>query len=105
MLNDNLFEVLAEPNRRTILDYLRVKECTVGEIVELMQLSQPGVSKHLRILRDAGLVSLRKEAQKHVYSLNAKPLEEIHDWLGPYRQFWTNKLDDLERLLDEDEAP
>ncbi|EGG36378.1 ArsR/SmtB family transcription factor [Paenibacillus sp. HGF5] len=105
MLNDNLFEVLAEPNRRTILDYLRVKECTVGEIVELMQLSQPGVSKHLRILRDAGLVSLRKEAQKHVYSLNAKPLEEIHDWLEPYRQFWTNKLDDLERLLDEDEAP
>ncbi|MHA2853929.1 ArsR/SmtB family transcription factor [Paenibacillus lautus] len=105
MLSDNLFEVLAEPNRRTILDYLRVKECTVGEIVELMQLSQPGVSKHLRILRDAGLVSLRKEAQKHVYSLNAKPLEEIHDWLEPYRQFWTNKLDDLERLLDEDEAP
>lgn len=98
MLNDNLFEVLAEPNRRTILDYLRVKECTVGEIVDLMQLSQPGVSKHLRILRDAGLVSLRKEAQKHVYSLNAKPLEEIHDWLEPYRQFWTNKL-------DEDEAP
>ena len=69
-----------------------------------MQLSQPGVSKHLRILRDAGLVSLRK-AQRHVYSLNAKPLEEIHDWLEPYRQFWTNKLDDLERLLDEDEAP
>lgn len=87
------------------MDYLRVKECTVGEIVELMQLSQPGVSKHLRILRDAGLVSLRKEAQRHVYSLNAKPLEEIHDWLEPYRQFWTNKLDDLERLLDEDEAP
>lgn len=87
------------------MDYLRVKECTVGEIVDLMQLSQPGVSKHLRILRDAGLVSLRKEAQRHVYSLNAKPLEEIHDWLEPYRQFWTNKLDDLERLLDEDEAP
>ncbi|MGW8823192.1 ArsR/SmtB family transcription factor [Paenibacillus lautus] len=105
MLNDNLFEVLAEPNRRTILDYLRVKECTVGEIVDLMQLSQPGVSKHLRILRDAGLVSLRKEAQRHVYSLNAKPLEQIHDWLEPYRQFWTNKLDDLERLLDADEAP
>lgn len=105
MLNDNLFEVLAEPNRRTILDYLRVKECTVGEIVDLMQLSQPGVSKHLRILREAGLVSLRKEAQRHVYSLNAKPLEEIHHWLEPYRQFWTNKLDDLERLLDEDESP
>lgn len=105
MLNDNLFGVLAEPNRRTILDYLRVKECTVGEIVDLTQLSQPGVSKHLRILRDSGLVSLRKEAQRHVYSLNAKPLEEIHDWLEPYRHFWTNKLDDLERLLDEDETP
>ncbi|MGG4103744.1 metalloregulator ArsR/SmtB family transcription factor [Paenibacillus lautus] len=104
MLNDNLFEVLAEPNRRTILDHLRVKEYTVGEMVDLVQLSQPGVSKHLRILREAGLVSLRKEAQRHVYSLNAKPLEEIHDWLEPYRQFWTNKLDDLERLLDEDEA-
>ncbi|MDH6672508.1 DNA-binding transcriptional ArsR family regulator [Paenibacillus sp. LBL] len=104
MMNDNLFEILAEPNRRTILDYLRVKECTVGEIVDLMPLSQPGVSKHLRILREAGLVSLRKEAQTHVYSLNARPLEEIHYWLEPYRKFWSNKLDDLERILDQDES-
>jgi len=101
MMNDKLFEVLAEPNRRRILDYLRVKERTVSELVELFPLSQPGMSKHLRILREAGLVLVRKEAQKHVYALNARPLREIHDWFEPYREFWSNKLDDLERHLDE----
>lgn len=103
MKTDKLFEVLAEPNRRIILDYLRIQERSVGELVELSSLSQPGVSKHLRILRDAGLVSVRSEAQKHLYSLNGKPLEEIHDWLEPYRKYWSDKLDDLEEFLDSGE--
>ncbi|MBW7455349.1 ArsR/SmtB family transcription factor [Paenibacillus sepulcri] len=103
MKPDNLFEILAEPNRRTILDYLRVKERSVGELVALSSLSQPGVSKHLRILRDAGLVSVRKDARKHLYILSAQPLAEIDHWLEPYRQFWSNKLDDLVRQLDEEE--
>ncbi|WP_169090905.1 ArsR/SmtB family transcription factor [Paenibacillus sp. PL91] len=102
MKNDKLFEILAEPNRRSILDYLRAGERSVGELVAISSLSQPGVSKHLRILREAGLVAVRKDAQKHLYRLNAKPLEEISDWLEPYRLFWSNKLDDLERMLDEE---
>ncbi|GAB6929196.1 metalloregulator ArsR/SmtB family transcription factor [Paenibacillus sp. JCM 10914] len=104
MMNDKLFEVLAEPNRRIILDHLRHGERTVGEIVEIMPLSQPGVSKHLRILREAGLVLVRKDAQRHLYRLHAEPLADIHHWLEPYRQFWTNKLEDLERALDQDES-
>lgn len=103
MKNDKLFEALAEPHRRTILDHLREQERSVGELVTISALSQPGVSKHLRILREAGLVTVRKDAQKHLYRLNAKPLEEIQDWLTPYQQFWSNKLDDLERLLDGEE--
>ncbi|MBP1994223.1 ArsR/SmtB family transcription factor [Paenibacillus eucommiae] len=103
MMTDKLFEVLAEPNRRTILDCLRDRERSVGELVAASTLSQPGISKHLRILREAGLVSVRKEAQKHLYRLNAKPLEDIDQWLEPYRQFWSNKLDALEKHLDEEE--
>ncbi|MDQ8737836.1 metalloregulator ArsR/SmtB family transcription factor [Paenibacillus sp. LHD-38] len=103
MKNDKLFEALSEPHRRTILDHLREQERSVGELVTISSLSQPGVSKHLRILREAGLVTVRKDAQKHMYRLNAKPLEDIQDWLTPYQQFWSNKLDDLERLLDEEE--
>ncbi|MDN4593034.1 ArsR/SmtB family transcription factor [Polycladomyces subterraneus] len=103
MKNLNIFEVLAEPNRRRILDYLRVRERTVGELVEQTALSQPGVSKHLRILREAGLVEVRQEAQKRWYRLRPEPLAEIDHWLEPYRQFWSNKLDALEKYLDEEE--
>ncbi|MFC3769005.1 ArsR/SmtB family transcription factor [Paenibacillus sp. GCM10012303] len=103
MNKDKLFEVLAEPNRRRMLDYLRVRERSVGELVALSSLSQPGVSKHLRILREANLVSVRKEAQNHLYRLNAGPLQEIADWFEPYRQFWSSKLDDLEKALDEEQ--
>jgi DNA-binding transcriptional ArsR family regulator len=103
MIKNKLFEVLAEPNRRIILDYLRIQERSVSEIVALLSLSQPGVSKHLMILRNAGLVSVRKDLQKHMYSLNAKPLEEIYNWFEPYRQFWSNKLDNLEKHLDEED--
>lgn len=103
MNKDKLFEVLAEPNRRQILDYLRVRERSVGELVALSSLSQPGVSKHLRILREANLVTVRKEAQIHLYRLNAKPLQEIVDWFEAYRQFWSSKLDELEKSLDEEQ--
>jgi DNA-binding transcriptional ArsR family regulator len=95
------FAVLAEPTRRSILDLLRERERSVGELVERLTVSQPGVSKHLRVLRDAGLVSVRTDAQRRVYGLRAEPLAEIDAWLGPYRAFWSGRLDALERHLDE----
>ncbi|MGG6311431.1 ArsR/SmtB family transcription factor [Paenibacillus macerans] len=103
MNTDQLFEVLAEPHRRKMLDLMLRQERTVGELVQLLPLSQPGVSKHLRVLREAGLVTLRKEAKLHWYRLNPSPLRDIDDWFEPYRQFWSNKLDDLEKHLDEEE--
>ncbi|RAV00222.1 helix-turn-helix transcriptional regulator [Paenibacillus sp. YN15] len=102
MTKDKLFEVLAEPNRRRILDLILVRERSVGELVDLLPLSQPGISKHLRILREAGLVVLRKDAKQHLYRLNPIPLQEIDNWFEPYRRFWSNKLDDLERHLDQE---
>src|SRR4051812_50174596 len=87
------FEVLAEPTRRSILDLLRERERSVGELVERLTISQPGVSKHLRVLREAGLVSVRTEAQRRVYGLRAEPLSEIDAWLEPYRRFWSGRVD------------
>ena len=98
----NMFEVLAEPNRRRILDLIRKRERSVGELVERLSLSQPGVSKHLRALRQAGLVSVRVEAQRRCYRLRAKPLLELEAWLEPYRKFWTSQLDALEEHLDKE---
>ena len=95
------FAVLAEPSRRDILDLLRDGERTVSELVERLDLSQPGVSKHLRVLRDAGLVEARADAQRRYYRLRPEPLAEIDDWLAPYRRLWTRSLDDLERHLEE----
>jgi DNA-binding transcriptional ArsR family regulator len=103
MKNLSIFEVLVEPNRRRILDLLRVRDRTVGEIAEHFSLSQPGISKHLRILREAGLVEVHKHAQQHRYHLRAEPLAEVDNWLEPYRQFWSEKLDALEKYLDEEE--
>ena len=97
------FEVLAEPTRRSILDLLRERERSVGELVERLTISQPGVSKHLRVLRDAGLVSVRTDAQRRVYGLRAEPLSEIDAWLAPYRRLWAKRLDALEQHLDETE--
>jgi DNA-binding transcriptional ArsR family regulator len=97
------FDVLAEPARRDILDLLREGERSVGELVERLSLSQPGVSKHLRVLRDAGLVVVRPDAQRRWYGLRAEPLAEIDAWLGPYRRYWSGRLDALERHLDEEE--
>src|SRR2546425_6372458 len=96
------FEVLAEPNRRRILDLLAEAERPVGDLVERLQLSQPLVSKHLRILRDAGLVSAHVQGQRRRYRLQAGPLAEVDAWLSGYRRFWTNKLDALEQHLEKE---
>ena len=98
------FEVLAEPNRRRILDLLRGGERSVGELVERLGLSQPGVSKHLRVLREADLVTVRHEAQRRWYGVHAEPLTEIDAWLEPYRALWAGHIEALERHLDEKEA-
>jgi len=94
------FEVLAEPHRRHILDLLREGERSVNELVAGLGLSQPGVSKHLRILREAGLVEVRADAQRRLYALRPQPLEELHQWLEPYRRLWGGRLDALEQHLD-----
>ena len=94
------FEVLAEPTRRRILDLLRDDERPVNELVHQLQISQPGVSKHLRVLRDAGLVEVRQDAQRRLYRVRAEPLAEIEEWLAPYRRLWAGTLDALERHLD-----
>ncbi len=95
-----VFEVLAEPNRRRILDLLRQAERPVGDLVRELGLSQPAVSKHLRVLREAGLVDVRSDAQRRLYRVNAAPLRALDDWLAPYRAAWSAHLDDLERHLD-----
>jgi DNA-binding transcriptional ArsR family regulator len=97
------FEVLAEPTRRRILDLLLDGERPVGELVDRLELSQPGVSKHLRVLRDAGLVNVRRDAQRRLYGVRAEPLTEVDAWLAPYRRFWSDRLDALERHLDREE--
>jgi DNA-binding transcriptional ArsR family regulator len=100
-----VFEVLAEPNRRRILDLLRERERPVGELVRALAVSQPAVSKHLRVLREAGLVSARADAQRRLYRVRSEPLHELDDWLEPYRAAWSERLDALERHLDEMEEP
>jgi DNA-binding transcriptional ArsR family regulator len=94
------FEVLAEPVRRRILDLLRERPRLVGELTAELGLSQPGTSKHLRVLRDAGLVRVRPEGQRRWYELVPEPLAEIDAWLAPYRQLWNAHLDALEQHLD-----
>ena len=96
-----LFEIVAEPNRRRILDLLIAHEQPVGQLVRELSVSQPAVSKHLRVLRDAGLVDVRTEGQRRVYRVRPEPLREIDDWLAPYRALWSTALDDLERHLQE----
>jgi DNA-binding transcriptional ArsR family regulator len=97
------FDVLAEPMRRRILDLLRDDERPVGDLVARLGLSQPGVSKHLKVLREAGLVEVRREAQRRLYRVRPEPLVEIDEWLAPYRRRWASTLDALERHLDERE--
>jgi DNA-binding transcriptional ArsR family regulator len=94
------FAVLAEPTRRRILDLLRDEPRSVGDLVSELGLTQPGTSKHLKVLRDAGLVTVRRDAQRRWYELRPDPLAEVDAWLAPYRQLWANRLDALERHLD-----
>jgi DNA-binding transcriptional ArsR family regulator len=89
------FEALADPTRRNILALLRLGEQAAGEMVNALALPQPSVSKHLRVLREAGLVSVRIDGPRRLYSLNPKPLAELDAWLAPYRVFWAEKLDAL----------
>ncbi len=94
------FAVLAEPSRREILDLLRERERSVGELVRGVGLSQPGVSKHLRVLREAGLVGVRVDRQRRLYHLRPEPLGEVDAWLEPFRRLWSGRLDALEAHLD-----
>jgi DNA-binding transcriptional ArsR family regulator len=96
-----MFEIVAEASRRRILDLLREQERPVGELVTALGISQPAVSKHLKVLRDAGLVDVRVDAQRRVYRLRAEPLREIDEWLAPYRAVWRDRLTALERHLDD----
>ena len=96
-----IFEVLAEPNRRRILDLLRSHQRSVGELVDALGISQPAVSKHLRVLKDAGLVDVRPDAQRRLYTLRLEPLMELDLWLASYRSLWEEKLDRLEEYLAE----
>jgi DNA-binding transcriptional ArsR family regulator len=91
------FQVLAEPKRRRILDLLLQDERSVGELVKTLSLSQPAVSKHLRVLREAGLVDVRIDAQRRCYRVRPEPLAEMDEWLAPYRTFWSHKLNQLDK--------
>ncbi|GAA2844578.1 ArsR/SmtB family transcription factor [Nonomuraea rubra] len=97
----SIFAALAEPHRRQILDLLRDGERPAGELVERLDLSQPGVSKHLKVLREAGLVTVREDGKRRLYALRPGPLADVDQWLEPYRVFWSRTLDTLERHLEE----
>ena len=95
------FDALADPNRRHILDLLLERPRMVGELVDQIGISQPGVSKHLRILREAGLVTVRKEAQRRYYEIRTEPLQELDAWLESYRHLWQERFDRLDTYLHE----
>jgi DNA-binding transcriptional ArsR family regulator len=97
------FAVLAEPTRLRILDQLRTSDRSVGELVEALAVSQPTMSKHLKVLREAGFVSSRTAAQQRIYRIEARRLQALDEWLEPYRRLWTRHLDALERHLDNQE--
>ncbi len=97
---DSAFEVIAEPNRRAILSLLVSSEQSVGQIERQLRMSQPTVSKHLRVLRDAGFVESTVDAQRRLYRLKPESLQEIDAWLAPFRRFWSAHVDALERHLD-----
>ena len=101
----SVFEIIAEPNRRAILGLLVSAEQSVGEIERQLRIPQPAVSKHLRVLRDAGLVESTVDAQRRLYRLKPEPLEELEAWLAPFRRFWSAHIDALERHLDRMDRP
>lgn len=103
---ESTFSIVAEPNRRAILSLLLASERSVGDIERELHLSQPSVSKHLRVLRESGFVESRIEAQRRLYRLRPEPLMEIDAWLHPFRRFWSKHVDALEQHLDKmDKAP
>ncbi len=97
---ESAFAILAEPNRRALLKLLATSERSVGELERHLRMPQPSVSKHLRVLRDAGFVASRVDAQRRVYRLRPEPLMELDSWLAPFRRFWSARVDALERHLD-----
>ena len=97
---ESVFEVIAEPNRRAILNLLVSSQQSVGEIEHRLGMAQPTVSKHLRVLREAGFVEARVDAQRRLYRLKPEPLQEVDAWLAPFRRFWSVHVDALERHLD-----
>ncbi len=97
---ESAFAIIAEPSRRAILNLLASSARTVGDIEEQLDLSQPSVSKHLRVLREAGFVEATVDAQRRLYRLRAEPFQEIDDWLAPFRRFWSMRVDALEKHLD-----
>ena len=100
---ESTFAVIAEPHRRAILSMLSSSERSVGELVHHLRLPQPSVSKHLRVLREGGFVESRVEAQRRVYRLTPKPLQEIDAWLAQFRRFWSKHVDALEQHLEQQE--
>src|SRR5687768_8234273 len=97
---ESAFAILAEPSRRAILSLLAASERSVGELEQQLRMPQPSVSKHLRVLRDAGFVEARVDAQRRVYRLRPEPLQEVDEWLVPFRRYWSAHVDALERHLD-----
>jgi len=97
---ETAFVIIAEPNRRAILSLLASSEQCVGDIERQLRMPQPTVSKHLRVLREAGFVESRTEAQRRLYRLRPEPLKELDDWLVPFRRFWSRHVDALEKHLD-----
>ena len=100
-----VLEVIAEPTRRRILDAVRDRERSVTELVERVGMHQPGVSRHLKVLRDAGLVEVRRDAQRRLYRLRPEPLMALDAWLEPYRAEWAGRLDSLERHMQRTATP
>ena len=100
-----VLDVIAEPTRRRILEAVRAEERSVGELVVELGMHQPGVSRHLRVLRDAGLVDVRRDAQRRLYRLRPEPLMELDAWLEPYRATWASRLDALEAHLQRTSTP
>lgn len=100
-----VLEAIVEPTRRRILDAVRGGERSVGDLVEIVGMHQPGVSRHLKVLRDAGLVEVRPDAQRRLYRLRPEPLKELDEWLEPYRAEWADRLDALEKHLQRTTTP
>jgi DNA-binding transcriptional ArsR family regulator len=102
---ESVFEIIAEPNRRAILSLLVSSQQSVGEIERQLRMPQPTVSKHLRVLREAGFVESTVDAQRRLYRLRPEPLQELDEWLAPFRRFWSAHIDALERHLDRMHPP